>query len=202
MKKDTSTEKPNSSNRKNTLSLEQSGPFQWKSRRKLLRLSPKERILTARFAYKDKNHAARKAGQQVPCKPKARLCIAGHRDPDLGHYHMAVDAPTTSRHSILLAIQLGLARGWSISVGDIRAAFLHGVPAPRQLYFRQPRGGIPSLHPGQLVEVVKGVFGLSTSPKSWWMKLSKDLLELRVHGNQENYALVDPELEQAVKQEI
>ena len=41
MKKDTSTEKPNSSNRKNTLSSEQSGPFQWKSRRKLLRLSPK-----------------------------------------------------------------------------------------------------------------------------------------------------------------
>lgn len=80
------------------------------------------------------------------------------------------------------------------------------------------------------------MFGLSTSPKLWWMKLSKDLLELRVHGNQENYAvqqneidpcvfqlkseetqrvvglllthvddlilLVDPELEQAVKEEI
>ena len=161
---------------------------------------------------------------------------AGHSDPDVGHYDTAVDAPTTSRHSILLAIQLGLARGWSIGVGDIRAAFLNGVPAPRQLYFRQPRGGIPSLCPGQQVEMVKGVFGLSATPKLWWMKLSKDLLQLRVHGNQENYAfqqndidpcvfqlkseetqrvvglllthvddlmlLVDPELEQAVKEEI
>lgn len=101
--------------------------------KKLVEIVPKERILNARFAYKDKNHAARKASQQVPCKPKARLCIAGHRDPDLGHYDMAVDAPTTSRHSILLAIQLGLARGWSITVGDIRPAFLSGVPAPRQI---------------------------------------------------------------------
>lgn len=40
-REDASTEKPNSSNGKNTLSSEQSGPFQWKSRRKLLRLSPK-----------------------------------------------------------------------------------------------------------------------------------------------------------------
>ena len=136
---------------------------------------PPERVLNARFAYKDKNYALRKVDPSIPCKPKARLCVAGHRDPDLGRFDMAVDAPTTSRHSILLALQLGLSRGWSVSVGDIRAAFLNGVPAPRQLYFRQPRGGIPSLQPGQLVEVLKGVFGLSTSPKLWWMKLSKDV---------------------------
>ncbi len=161
---------------------------------------PKERILNSRFAYKDKNHAARKSGQQVPCKPKARLCIAGHHDPDLGHYDMAVDAPTTSRHSILLAIQLGLARGWTISVGDIRAAFLNGVPAPRQLYFRQPRGGIPSLQPGQLVEVVKGVFGLSTSPKLWWMKLSKDLLEMRFENGGLDYLFTQNEIDPCVFQ--
>ena len=146
--------------------------------REVLRTVPSERILSSRFAYRDKNHALRKADPTVPCKPKARLCIAGHRDPDLGRYDMAVDAPTTSRHSILLALQLGLCRGWRVSVGDIRAAFLNGVPAPRKLYFKQPRGGIPSLEEGQLVEVIKGVFGLSTSPKLWWMKLSKDILDM------------------------
>lgn len=110
--------------------------------KKVVAIVPKERILNARFAYKDKNHAARKAGQQVPCKPEARLCIAGHRYPDLGHYDMAVDAPTTSRHSILLAIQLGLARGWSISVEDIRPAFLNVVFLHLGNYFRPPRGGV------------------------------------------------------------
>ena len=138
------------------------------------------RILRARYAYKDKNHSKRKADPTVACKPKARLCIAGQHDPDLGVKDMAVDAPTACRHSILLAIQLALCRGWHITVGDIRAAFLNGVPAPRQLYFRQPRGGIRGLRPKQLIEDVKGVFGLSTSPKLWWMKLSQDLCSISI----------------------
>ena len=57
-----------------------------------------------------------------------------------------------------LALQLALNRGWKVSVGDIRAAFLNGIPAPRELYFRQPKRGIPGLQPGQLIEVLKGVF--------------------------------------------
>jgi hypothetical protein len=122
------------------------------------RVSP-DRILRSRFAYKDKNYAKRKCDPSVPAKPKARLCIAGHCDPDLGRVDMQVDAPTACRHSILLALQLCLCRGWHVSVGDIKAAFLNVVPAPRKLYFSQPKNGIPSLSQGQLVEVLKGVFG-------------------------------------------
>ena len=33
---------------------------------------------------------------------------------------------------------------------------------------------------GQLVEILKGVFGLSTSPKLWWLKLSEELLDLEL----------------------
>ena len=138
------------------------------------------RILRSRFAYKDKNHAKRKKDPTLPCRPKARLCVAGQHDPDLGRQDMSVDAPTTGRHSILLALQLALCRGWLVSVGDIRAAFLNGIPAPRQLYFSQPKRGIRSLDPKQLIEVVKGVFGLSTSPKLWWLKLSQDLKTLEI----------------------
>ena len=43
--------------------------------KKIIETVPKERVLNSRFAYKDKNHAARKAGQDLPCKPKARLAI-------------------------------------------------------------------------------------------------------------------------------
>eukprot|EP00913_Durusdinium_trenchii_P017481 g16427.t1 len=156
------------------------------------------RILRARFAYKDKNHAKRKVDKNIPCKPKARLCVAGQHDPDLGILDMSVDAPTAGRHSILLAIQLALCRDWSISVGDIRAAFLNGVPAPRQLYFRQPRGGIPSLDPRQLVEVVKGVFGLSTSPKLWWMKLSGDLKEMEFEFESDTIQVVQNPIDPCV----
>ena len=44
---------------------------------------PRERILNSRFAYRDKNMAKRREDPTVLAKAKGRLCIAGHRDPDL-----------------------------------------------------------------------------------------------------------------------
>lgn len=41
------------------------------------------------------------------------------------------------------------------------------------------------MKPGQIIEVLKGVFGLSTSPKLWWMKLSTDLQEMKVNFGKE-----------------
>ena len=154
------------------------------------------RILPARFLYRDKNYARRKLDSSLGCKAKARLCVGGQKDPDLGVTDLEVDAPTASRHGVLLGLQLALMRGWEISIGDIRAAFLNGVEAPRQLYFRQPSRGIPGLHRDQLVEILKGVFGLSTSPKLWWIRLSQDIttIELTVEGK--NYKVkqndIDP----------
>ena len=69
------------------------------------------RILNARFAYKDKRHAQRRLDPILLPKPKARLCVSGQNDPDLGVVDMSTDAPTANRHSVLLALQLGLARG-------------------------------------------------------------------------------------------
>eukprot|EP00438_Fugacium_kawagutii_P025852 Skav231407 [mRNA] locus=scaffold4039:44689:52020:- [translate_table: standard] len=155
----------------------------------LRRVGP-ERILSARFLYKDKNFAKRKSDPSIPAKPKARLCIAGQHDPDLGKVDMVTDAPTTSRHSIIMALQLALCRGWIVAVGDIRAAFLNGIPAPRDLYFRQPRRGMPTLQEGQIIEVLKGVFGLSTSPKLWWMKLSGDLKKAKIEYMGRHYKIV------------
>ena len=152
-------------------------------------ISP-ERILSSRFLYRDKNFAKRKLDSSVPPKAKARLCIAGQHDPDLGKVDMSTDAPTVSRHSIIMALQLALCRGWRVSVGDIRAAFLNGIPAPRKLYFRQPKRGMPGLEPGQLIEILKGVFGLSTSPKLWWMKLSGDLTQMKIAFKGETFDVV------------
>ena len=166
--------------------------------REVMRNTDPSRILNARFLYKDKNYSKRKSDPSIPPKAKARLCIAGQHDPDLGRVDMATDAPTTSRHSILLALQLALAFDWMVSVGDIRAAFLNGLPAPRKLYFRQPKRGIPTLEEGQLVEVLKGVFGLSTSPKLWWMKLSSDLNNLKVHYRNSTVEVMQNEIDPCV----
>ena len=52
---------------------------------------PPERILNARFALKSKARAQRLKNPEVPVKAKARLCVGGHRDPDLGVRPLAID---------------------------------------------------------------------------------------------------------------
>ena len=142
------------------------------------------RILRSRYAYRDKNHSLRQGDPSLGPRAKARLCVSGQLDPDLTCKDMSVDAPTASRQSVLLAIQLALSRRWAASIGDIRAAFLNGVQAPRQLYFTQPKRGIRGMPEGALIEILKGVFGLATSPKLWWLQLSTKLLATTLQTDQ------------------
>ncbi|CAE7214209.1 HSP90 [Symbiodinium sp. KB8] len=132
---------------------------------------PPERILNSRFAYKDKARAQRAQHPDLPVRAKARLCIGGHRDPDLGVRQLSVDAPTACKDSLMLGMQCAVSHRWSASIGDVQAAFLNGVAAPRGLFFKQPPRGLPGVEEGVLVEIIKGVFGLSTSPRLWFEKL-------------------------------
>ena len=55
---------------------------------------PAERILTSRFAYRDKNMGKRRATPSTPWRAKSRLVAARHKDPDLGSSsNIEVDAP-------------------------------------------------------------------------------------------------------------
>ena len=156
-----------------------------------------DRILNCRFAYRDKDYSKRKAAPEarIPCKPKARLCVGGHVDPDIGKVEMQCDAPTATRTS-LMTLQTSLNEDWEVCAADVQAAFLNGIPAGRNLYFRQPKRGIPGLEPHQLVSIEKGVFGLSTSPRLWWEKLSKDVTNLKLEVEGETlmvkHNLMDP----------
>ncbi|CAE6959768.1 HSP90 [Symbiodinium sp. CCMP2592] len=93
----------------------------------VLKEVPAERILNSRFAYKDKARAQRLKDPTVPIRAKARLCIGGHRDPDLGVRALAVDAPTASKESLMLGMQCAVSEDWCASIGDVQAAFLNGV---------------------------------------------------------------------------
>ena len=145
---------------------------------------PPERILNSRFAYKDKARAQRAQHPDLPVRAKARLCIGGHRDPDLGVRQLSVDAPTACKDSLMLGMQCAVSHRWSASIGDVQAAFLNGVAAPRGLFFKQPPRGLPGVEEGVLVEIIKGVFGLSTSPRLWFEKLVQDIqnTEVKLEG--------------------
>ena len=146
---------------------------------KVRREIPKERILRCRFAYRDKNVAKRREDPTIPCKAKARLCIGGHRDPDLAAGELNTEAPTATKHSFVTLMFLAAQNEWDLAAGDVEAAFLNGEEARRNLFFEQPERGLLGEEPGCLVEVIKGVFGLSTSPRLWWEKLSRELREVR-----------------------
>ena len=137
------------------------------------------RILGSRWAYRDKNYSKRRLDQTIPWKPKSRLVVFGHLDPDFGK--VLTDAPTINRLSILVLLQFVASRQdcddpWQASAGDVTAAFQNGKPITRQLFMRQPRTGVRNTPPGALFRIEKGIFGLVDSPRSWWLELKQILL--------------------------
>ena len=156
---------------------------------------PRERILTSRFAYRDKNKAKRREDSTIPVKAKARLCIGGHRDPDLKAGMLVTKAPTATKLALSTLLFIAGQLQWKIAAGDVEAAFLNGNEARRNLYFSQPARGLPGIEQGTLVEVIKGVFGLSTSPRLWWERLSRDLLQLDIKIKGQSLKLEQHELD-------
>ncbi|CAE7224992.1 GIP [Symbiodinium sp. KB8] len=146
-----------------------------------------DRILRSRWAYKDKNWAARQSGKQPEWRCKSRLIIGGHLDPDLGSSEITTDAPTLSRAGLTCLLQLlanGLAEEdpWEVAAGDIQCAFLTGSYLNRDepLYLQQPGTGFPGLLPEQPVIIKKNIFGLATSPHEWWEDLQKGIYKTTI----------------------
>ena len=158
------------------------------------------RILGSRFAYRDKLWSRRRAQPDVGWKPKARLVIAGHRDPDLAA-GLATHAPTISRQGIHLLLQIlasNLSNGWRGFAGDVTAAFLCGEDLSRELYLRQPRTGLGDLHPEQLLRIRKPIFGLVDSPAAWWHKFQKVVKKLEISSDASVWTVVQSSLDHCI----
>ena len=154
---------------------------------------PAERVLNSRWAYKDKNYAKRRENKDLAWRPKARLIIGGHRDPDIPS--LVTDAPTVSRLSVLvlmqiLACHLDEPEPWIACAGDVNAAFLNGPALKRTLFMRQPRSGIQGMEPGTIFQVMKGIFGLPDSPRGWWEEVQRLIDIVRVTHHDTVYYLI------------
>ena len=94
-----------------------------------------ERVLRCRFAYLDKHWSKRKAQPDLGWKPKSRLVIGGHGDPDLhranGIAPSAVPAPSGPRQ------QFG-------SGVDRECRRHHCRVSQRTLHVCNPRFGVPN----------------------------------------------------------
>ncbi|CAE7356680.1 GIP [Symbiodinium sp. CCMP2592] len=91
-------------------------------------------LSVAEFAYKDKHMGLRRVDPTADWKPKSRLVIAGHLDPDAGDSSIHTDSPTVARSSLLTVLQICATNGWTAAAGDVQAAFLQGVELKRELW--------------------------------------------------------------------
>ena len=140
-----------------------------------------KRILPSRLVLRNK-HAGLVSpeGKSLPLKAKARLCIAGHLCPDTVGGDVQVDSPTIERISTMLFLNYVVCYSWFTNwfIGDISNAFLQGAPLEGpDMYMRQPRQGLPGLQPGQLIKLIKSVYGRPDAPRSWFNELSRILQE-------------------------
>ncbi len=138
--------------------------------------------MPSRWVLSDKN-AKLSAASGIPARflAKARLVAGGRRDPDIGLEDAPrTDAPTADLLGIHLIMSLAASRKWSLSCSDVKTAFLRGKDQPRELYVRLPTEMPPDCgyEPREIVEVVKGLYGLSEAPRLWWLEYKSALEEL------------------------
>ena len=135
-----------------------------------------DRIMGSRYVITVKQE------DDAPERVKARWCLQGYLDPDLGAKAESGDlqSPTLSQVGRNILFQLIASHGWKLQLGDIKGAFLAAGDLPahyRPLYARLPPGGIPGVPEDALIEVLGHVYGLNDSPSAWYKKLSSVLTQ-------------------------
>ena len=134
-------------------------------------LVPKERIVPSRMVLVDK------CDDEGHRFVKARLTARGDQDPELLSHvrNQQTSALMVSTNGKVLTPQVIGFLGADVELGDVTGAFLESAESSRQggkLFLRQPSGGLPGLHPQQLLEIRLPLYGLNDSPKKRFMEVS------------------------------
>ena len=111
---------------------------------------------------------------------KARLTARGDQDPELSSLvrNQQMIAPTVSTNGKMVTLQVIASLRADVELGDVTGAISESLELSRQggkLFLRQPSGGLPGLHPQQLLEIRLPLYGLKDSPKRWILEVSNFL---------------------------
>eukprot|EP00913_Durusdinium_trenchii_P000800 g747.t1 len=89
-------------------------------------------------------------------------------------------APTVTTATLSVVLQIAASSNWKAAVGDLKNAFMQSDKLVRpagRLFCKQPRGGLPGLQEGQLIEILAGAYGLGDAPAHWRKSLKKALFQ-------------------------
>lgn len=114
---------------------------------------------------------------------KGRWCLQGHLDPDLDVKALEgrLQSPTLSQMGRMLIMQILASSNWQLQLGDIKGAFLEADPLEerfRPLFAKQPPGGIPSVPPDAVIEILGNLYGQNDAPAAWFRTFDKELQAL------------------------
>ena len=120
-----------------------------------------------------RNNKSKVLGQ---LRAKSRLIIPAHRDPQLGLYR--TDAPTTRTLAILAVATLAAARGWYLMLFALMCP--QHFCQERQVVGQSMFGDLlmvcrrwtesPVLKAYQLLQVLRGAYGLTEAPSLWYLR--------------------------------
>eukprot|EP00439_Symbiodinium_sp_Y106_P019445 s3274_g2.t1 len=141
-----------------------------------------ERVLPSRYVYRNKNAGlVDEAGKPLPIRAKARLCLQGHLCPDARTGQVQVDSPTVERVSTMIFLHVAISFGWVSNwfIGDISNAFLQGAPliGKEAMFMKPPKQGLKGVKPGQILKLLKPVYGRPDAPRAWYEELARVLTE-------------------------
>ena len=113
--------------------------------------------------------------EQPRWKAKARLVLRGFEDPDLLTLQKA--APTASRLARTMLLSMTSWLSWSLTCGDVRAAFLSGKTFTRELIVRLPAdcAGLLGVRHPCYMKMLKSAYGLADAPLLWYKEADRRL---------------------------
>ena len=107
-------------------------------------------------------------------KFKSRLCARGFKEI-YGIDYIESTAPVTTLTAFRTCIADAAQHGYKISIFDIGSAYLH-APLLEEIYM-QPFPGISPPKKGQVMRLLKAIYGLKQSGRSWWKEMKGILIE-------------------------
>lgn len=105
---------------------------------------------------------------------RSQLVVQGFKDPSLGQCRS--DAPAKSRLAEALMLSLVATLRMHLVCGDSTNAYLSGKPIGRDVYIKQPRGGLPLVQADVLLKVrsaASAIYGISEAARLFCLALKK-----------------------------
>lgn len=114
-------------------------------------------------------------------EPKVRLVVLGNMDRTVAETY----SPTPSLPSIYLLLSLAISNGWKSVKGDLSTAFLQApMSIEEDVYLRLPTNvpkyvteKYPCFTSGAIVKVVKSIYGLRYSPRSYTEWFAEEIMK-------------------------